>query len=77
MSFEINDLKKLGFLRINQIIGKDGLIPISRSSWWAGVKSGKFPKPVGGSPFGPKTTVWRVIDILNYIETVSKCDGKL
>lgn len=37
------------------------LIPVSRSTWWAGVKSGRFPKPV---KLGPRTTVWRVEDIL-------------
>lgn len=35
-------------------------IPVSRSTWWAGVKSGRFPKPV---KLGPRTTVWRVSDI--------------
>lgn len=37
-----------------------GLLPISKSTWLNGVRSGKFPKPV---KLGPKTTVWRVEDI--------------
>lgn len=37
-----------------------GLLPISRSTWLQGVRTGKFPKPV---KLGPKTTVWRVEDI--------------
>ena len=38
----------------------DPLIPISRASWWAGVKSGKYPKPV---KLGSRTTCWRESDI--------------
>ena len=36
------------------------IIPISKSSWWAGIKSGRYPKPV---KLGPKTTAWRAEDI--------------
>ena len=56
-----------GFLRLSAIIGPDGPIPISRSSWWAGVASGRFPKPV---KLGPRTTAWRVEDIAALIETL-------
>ena len=35
-------------------------IPISRSSWWAGVKSGRYPAPVRISP---KRVAWRASDI--------------
>jgi prophage regulatory protein len=41
------------------------IIPISKSSWWAGIKSGRFPKPV---KLGPKTTAWRADDIFALIE---------
>lgn len=50
-------------LRLKQIIGtpgNPGPIPISKSSWWAGVRDGKFPQPV---KLGPRTTVWREDDI--------------
>jgi predicted DNA-binding transcriptional regulator AlpA len=36
------------------------LIPASKSTWWAGIKSGRFPKPV---KIGERITVWRVEDI--------------
>jgi predicted DNA-binding transcriptional regulator AlpA len=45
------------------------LIPISRSSWWHGVKTGKYPKPV---KLGPRTTVWRRDNILNLIDEFNK-----
>lgn len=36
------------------------IIPVGKTTWWAGVKSGRYPAPV---KLGPKTTVWRVEDI--------------
>lgn len=51
------------FYRLKQIIGDKKanppippIIPISATSWWNGVKSGKYPKP---TKLGPKTTVWK------------------
>ena len=57
------DLPSEGFLRLNQIVGSKttpAIIPISKSSWWAGVKEGRFPQPI---KLGKRTTVWRVEDI--------------
>ncbi|MCZ2096760.1 MAG: AlpA family phage regulatory protein [Anaerolineae bacterium] len=41
------------------------LIPTSKSTWWAGVRSGRFPKPV---KIGERITAWRVEDIRALIE---------
>jgi prophage regulatory protein len=41
------------------------LIPVKRTSWWAGVKAGRFPAPV---KLGPRVTCWRVSDIRSLIE---------
>ncbi len=63
----MQQLPETGFLRLSQIVGNPKanppippIIPISKSSWWAGVKSGKFPKPV---KLGERTTVWSVDSI--------------
>jgi len=72
MTIDSNSFKNHGLLRVKQIVGIDGLIPISKSAWWAGVKSGKFPQPINGNPLGSKTTVWRAEDIFNYINSLSK-----
>ncbi len=51
------------FLRIKQIIGtreNPGPVPVSKSTWYAGVKDGRFPKPI---KLGPRTTVWDEEDI--------------
>lgn len=53
------------FLRLRSILGPDGPIPVSKSTWWAGVKDGRFPKPV---KLGPRITVWRAEDIQRLVE---------
>ena len=60
-------LPETGFVRLHQIIGNPNgkppippVIPVKKSSWWAGVRSGRFPKPV---KLGPRMTAWRVEDI--------------
>ena len=40
------------FLRLPQVLE---VFPVSKSSWWAGVKSGKYPKSV---KLGCRTTAW-------------------
>lgn len=49
-----------GFLRLSQILAPAGPIPVSKSTWWQGVKDGRFPKP---TKLGPRITVWRSEDI--------------
>jgi prophage regulatory protein len=53
------------FVRLKSILGPEGPIPVSKSTWWAGVKSGQFPEPV---KLGPRTTAWRVEDIRSLID---------
>jgi prophage regulatory protein len=50
-------------LRLNQIVPH--LLPISKTSWWNGVKKGIYPKSV---KLGPRTTAWRESEILAIIE---------
>jgi prophage regulatory protein len=65
-------LPQTGYLRLCQILGNpkanppiQGLIPVSKSTWWEGVKSGRYPKPV---KLSARTTAWRVEDIRALIE---------
>lgn len=44
-----------------------GRLPISESSWWAGVKAGRYPRPI---KLGPRTTVWRAEDIERLAENL-------
>lgn len=61
-----NKLPETGFVRLASILPPRGPIPVSKSTWWAGVKIGRFPQPV---KLGPRTTAWRVEDIRRLIET--------
>jgi prophage regulatory protein len=69
-------LPETGYLRLYQIIGNPKadppippLIPVCKSTWWAGVKSGRFPKPV--KTLGMRITAWRVEDIRGLIRRMS------
>jgi predicted DNA-binding transcriptional regulator AlpA len=53
-------LPSSGFVRLKQILGPLGPIPISKSTWWAGVAAGRFPKPV---KISRNISAWRVEDI--------------
>lgn len=59
------ELPATGFLRLPSIIAPRGPIPVGKSTWWAGVKDGRFPKSV---KLGPRITVWRAEDIRTLIE---------
>ena len=63
-----NDLKfpETGFVRLAQILGPVGPIPVSKSTWWVGVKDGRFPKP---TKLGDRITVWRAEEIRALYET--------
>lgn len=65
-------LPATGFVRIWQIVGNPkaepptpALIPVCRTTFLNGVKSGKYPKPV---KLGERTTAWKVEDIRALIE---------
>jgi len=60
-----DELPRTGFLRLRSILAPAGPIPVSKSTWWAGVRDGRFPKP---TKLGSRITVWRVEDIRNLID---------
>ena len=53
------------YLRLNQIIHPRGPLPISRSSWWEGVRAQRYPQPI---KLGKRITAWRASDIRALIE---------
>lgn len=52
-----------GFCRLPQVLHAVG---ISKTTWWGGIKSGRFPKPakLGGA------SVWKVEDIRRLINAI-------
>jgi predicted DNA-binding transcriptional regulator AlpA len=57
-----NCLPSTGFVRLSTILT---IIPVSKSSWWQGIRDGRFPSPI---KLGPRTTVWRSEDIRALID---------
>lgn len=69
-------LPATGFLRLRQILGDPKatpplppIFPVGKTSWWAGVARGRYPKPV---KLGPRTTAWAVEDIRRLLEQTSR-----
>lgn len=71
-----NTTPPAGFLRLPQIIGDPkatppipALIPVSSSTWWAGVKSGRYPKPV---KLSERCTAWLAADVLALVSRLAE-----
>lgn len=69
----MSTLPQTGYLRLKQIIGDSKetppippIIPVSKTTWWDGVRKGRFPKPIRS--LGIRVTVWRVEDIRALID---------
>jgi predicted DNA-binding transcriptional regulator AlpA len=58
------EIPSTGFLRLRQVLA---LVPICKSSWWEGCKTGRFPKPV---KLGPRTTAWKAEDIAALVKSL-------
>jgi predicted DNA-binding transcriptional regulator AlpA len=64
-----DELPEEGLLRLVAILRPSGPVPVSKSTWWAGVRSGRYPQPV---KLGPRITAWRVEDIRTLLQSGSK-----
>lgn len=69
-------IPETGYLRLRQILGDSranppipAIIPVSKSTWWAGVRSGRYPPAVRS--LGERITAWRAEDIRALIDTAS------
>lgn len=70
----VYNLPETGYLRIAQIIGNPkagipAIIPVSRSTWWAGVRAKRYPQPTRA--LGLRITAWDVADIRALIENAA------
>ena len=70
----MSDTDMTRLLRLKQIIGDpkanppiEAIIPISKSSWWEGVKTGRYPEAI---KLGANTTVWREDDVRRLIDNL-------
>jgi prophage regulatory protein len=60
-----SNLNERGLRRLRDVIRPHGPLPISRSSWFAGVKAGLYPRPVR---LGPRMVAYREVDIQTLID---------
>ena len=54
-----------GFLRLEGVLK---VFPVSKSTWWAGVKSGRYPRPL---KLSKRTSAWRESDIFALCESIA------
>lgn len=59
-----------GFVRLPVVVKVMG---VGKTTWWTGVRTGRFPKPV---KLGPRTSAWRVEDIRNLIASFAGGDSE-
>ena len=60
------ELPAHGYARLETVLT---VVPVGRSTWWKGVKDGRFPT---GVKLGPRLTVWKVEDIRKLLERTSQ-----
>lgn len=58
-----SNLPESGFVRLPAVLA---VFPVSRSHWWAGVKTKKYPQPV---KLSANVTAWRAEDIRALIDS--------
>lgn len=68
------EAQEIGFFRLIQIIGDPkkgipGIIPVSRSVWYDGIKSGRHPAPIPREKF-ERAAMWRKADILALVRAM-------
>ncbi len=56
-------LPEIGFVRLPVILK---IFPVGKSTWWQGIKDGKYPKPV---KIADRAVAWRVEDIKSLIKS--------
>lgn len=68
------EIPKAGLARLEQIIGDPkasppirAVIPVSKSTWWAGVRSGRFPPAIKVTP---GVSAWRWADLHRLLESL-------
>lgn len=55
-----------GFLRLPEVLA---LIPVGKTTWWQGIRSGRFPRPV---KLSSRCTAWKTDDIRKLAQEFSR-----
>lgn len=59
-------LPQIGFIRLREVLT---FIPVSKSTWFEGIREGKYPPPV---KLSSRVSAYPVQDILNLIQELGK-----
>jgi predicted DNA-binding transcriptional regulator AlpA len=62
----MHQFPETGFVRLPQVLS---VIPLGKTCWWEGVKSGRFPKPI---KLSARCTAWRAEDIRTLIKDLGQ-----
>jgi len=62
-------IPEFGFLRLDDVLR---IIPVSKTTWYNGIRSGRFPK---GIRLSQNIVVWRVEDIRNLVKQIEEEAG--
>ena len=62
---DITKIPESGFVRLRQILE---VIPVCKSTWWEGVKTGRYPKSV---KLSARCTGWKAEEIRALIQQIS------
>lgn len=63
---ESKNEKPLRLLRLKQVLNR---VPVSPSTWWRGVNSGRFPRPI---QLSERATAWLESDINELIQKLTE-----
>ena len=64
-----SDFPKTGYVREPSLVLPDGILPITRSTLWRWVRTGRFPAP---HKIGPNVTAWKAEDVREFM---AKAEG--
>jgi prophage regulatory protein len=59
-------IPEIGFVRLSEVLM---VIPVGKSCWWEGVKSGRFPKPV---KLSARCVGWKAEDIRDLVKRIAE-----
>ena len=62
----MQNIPETGFLRLKQVLT---VIPLGKTCWLDGVRSGRFPKPI---KLSARCTAWRAEEIRELIRNLSE-----
>ena len=64
--------KQSRLVRLREILGDPhaeppipAMFPVCKSTWWSGIKSGRYPAPI---KLSERCTAWKLSDLLDWIE---------